>query len=63
MIEIAAILSILVHHWEDFWIILSLLILNAVVGFWEERKAEDVIAFLQSKMAVRARVLRDGNGK
>ncbi len=63
MIEIAAILSIVVQHWEDFWIIFSLLILNAVVGFWEEKKAEDVISFLQSKMAVRARVLRDGKWK
>ena len=63
MIEIAAILSIVVQHWEDFWIIFSLLILNAVVGFWEEKKAEDVIAFLQNKMAVRARVLRDGKWK
>ncbi len=60
MIEIAAALSILVHHWEDFWIIFSLLILNAIVGFWEEKKAEDVIKYLQNKMAVRARVLRDG---
>ncbi len=63
MIEIAAVLSIIVHHWEDFWIIFSLLILNAVVGFWEEKKAEDVISFLQNKMAVRARVLRDGKWK
>ena len=60
MIEAAAILSLVVQHWEDFWIIFSLLVLNAVVGFWEEKKAEDVIAFLQNKMAVRARVLRDG---
>ncbi len=60
MIEIAAILSIVVQHWEDFWIIFSLLILNAVVGFWEEKKAEDVIAYLQKKMVVRVRVLRDG---
>ncbi len=63
MIEIAAILSIVVQHWEDFWIILSLLLLNAVVGFWEEKKAEDVMEFLKSKMAVRARVLRDGKWK
>ena len=63
MIEIAAALSIVVNHWEDFWIILSLLILNAVVGFWEEKKAENVIEYLQNKMAVRARVLRDGKWK
>ena len=63
MIEVAAILSIAVQHWEDFWIIFSLLILNAVVGFWEEKKAEDVMEFLKNKMAVRARVLRDGKWK
>ncbi len=63
MIEIAAVLSILVHHWEDFWIIFSLLILNAVVGFWEEKKAENVIEYLQKKIVVRVRVLRDGTWK
>ena len=35
MIEVAAILSAVVHHWEDFWIIFLLLLLNAVVGFWQ----------------------------
>ena len=33
MIEIAAILSAVVHHWEDFYIILALLLMNAGVGF------------------------------
>lgn len=37
MIEIAAILSAIVRHWADFWIILTLLAANAVVGFWEEK--------------------------
>ena len=35
MIEIAAVLSAVVHHWEDFGIITVLLLMNAVVGFWE----------------------------
>ncbi len=34
MIEVAAILSALVQHWADFWIIMALLIFNAAVGFW-----------------------------
>jgi len=34
MIEVAAILSLLVRHWADFGIILALLLVNAVVGFW-----------------------------
>jgi H+-transporting ATPase len=36
MIEAAAILSAMVQHWADFAIILTLLIVNAVVGFWKE---------------------------
>ena len=60
MIEIAAILSAIIKHWVDFVIILILLIVNGVVGFWEEYKAENVIEFLKQKMALNARVLRDG---
>ncbi len=60
MIEIAALLSALIQHWTDFIIIMILLILNGVVGFWEEHKAENVIEFLKKKMALRARVLRSG---
>ena len=33
MIEAAVILSAIVRHWADFWIILVLLLMNAVVGF------------------------------
>jgi H+-transporting ATPase len=60
MIEVAAILSAIVHHWEDFWIIFALLILNAVVGFWQEHKAGNAIEALKQKLALKARVLRDG---
>jgi len=60
MIEIAAILSAVVRHWEDFSIIFALLLLNAVVGFWQEHKADNAIELLKQKLAPRARVLRDG---
>ncbi|XRO77198.1 plasma-membrane proton-efflux P-type ATPase [Methanocaldococcus sp. 10A] len=63
MIEIAAILSAIIKHWVDFAIILILLIVNGVVGFWEEHKAENVIEYLKQKMALNARVLRDGKWK
>ena len=61
MIEAAAILSALVRHWPDFIIILVLLVANAVVGFWEEYQAGNAIAALKAKLALRARVKRDGN--
>ena len=60
MIETAAILSAVIHHWEDFWIIFTLLVLNAVVGFWQEYKADNAIELLKKKLALNCRVRRDG---
>ena len=59
MIEIAAALSIVVRHWVDFGIIVVLLFANAVVGFWEEYKADNTIAELKAKLALKTRVRRD----
>ena len=63
MIEAAVILSAVVRHWADFWIILVLLLMNAVVGFWEEHKAGNAIEALKKKLAMEARVQRDGTWK
>ncbi len=60
MIEVAVILSALVKHWPDFFIILLLLVANAVVAFWEEHQAGNAIAALKAKLAIKARVKRDG---
>ena len=63
MIEVAAVLSAVIHHWEDFWVIFALLLLNAVVGFWQEYKADDAISLLKQKLALNARVFRNGKWK
>src|ERR1700728_5509836 len=60
MIEAAVILSGVVRHWPDVGIIIFLLIANAVVGFWEERQAGNAVAALKAKLAIDARVIRDG---
>ncbi len=60
MIEAAVILSGVVRHWLDFFIILLLLVSNAVVGFWEEHQAGNAIAALKAKLAIKAKVKRDG---
>jgi H+-transporting ATPase len=60
MIEVAVILSGAVRHWPDFFIILVLLLANAVVGYTEERQAGNAIDALKAKLAIKARVKRDG---
>ena len=60
MIEIAVILSGAVGHWPDFFIILLLLVANGVVGYTEERQAGNAIEALKAKLAINARVTRDG---
>ncbi|MGA7462053.1 MAG: plasma-membrane proton-efflux P-type ATPase [Candidatus Korobacteraceae bacterium] len=60
MIEGAVILSGVVRHWMDFFIILFLLCSNAVVAFWEEHQAGNEIAALKAKLAIKANALRDG---
>ena len=61
MIEVAAILSAVVRHWADLAIILGLLSVNALVGFWEEYQAGNTIDALRAKLALRAQVRRDGD--
>jgi len=60
MIEAAAVLSAVVGHWPDLGIILVLLVFNAGVGFWEEYQAGNAIEQLKKKLALKARVRRDG---
>ena len=60
MIEAAVIMSVIDQHWDDFWIIFALLMLNAVIRFWEEHKADNAIELLKERLAINARVLRDG---
>jgi H+-transporting ATPase len=60
MIEAAVIMSAVIQRWPDFGIILTLLMVNAIVGFWQEHKAGNAIELLKQRLAIKARVLRDG---
>lgn len=60
MIMIAMALSAVIGHWEEFVIIMVLLFSNAIVGFYQERKAGNAIEYLKQRLAPGARALRDG---
>ncbi len=60
MIEISALLSAAIGRWEDFIIILIMLLVNASVDYYQEYKALSAIEILKKKLAHYATVLRDG---
>lgn len=60
MIEAAAVLSALVQKWEDFVIILIMLLVNAGLDFFQEHRALNALAALKARLANEALVLRDG---
>ena len=59
MIE-AAVLSALVGDWTDLTIIMILLFANAILGFLQSFKADNAIAMLKQKLALKATAKRDG---
>ncbi len=60
MIEAAALMALIVRDWGDLTIIASLLLFNAVLGFWEEHEASNALDALKSSLALKARALRSG---
>jgi H+-transporting ATPase len=61
MIEAAALVALVVQDWGDFTIITTLLVFNAVLGFWEELTI--AIESLKSSLALLSRALRDGDNR
>jgi Ca2+-transporting ATPase len=56
----AALISSLLGEWIDASAILAIVVLNAVLGIIQERRAEEALAALQKLAAPDAHVLRDG---
>ena len=58
--EIAVLLAAGLRDWIDFGVIIGILMLNAIVGWYQEKQAADVVASLKGDIAMRALVIRDG---
>ena len=59
MIEAAIVLSLITMDIKDFIIILLLLLLNAFIGWRQDKSAQDALAALKNDLALKANVLRD----
>jgi len=59
----AAIISVIVEHFIDAGVITGVLLLNAVIGFIQETRAEKAMEALMEMAAPKAKVRRDGNIK
>ncbi len=63
MLESIMLLSLVLGHYSDLAIVGVLLVINAVLGFAQERRAASVMETLRRRLQVSARVLRDANWK
>ena len=57
----AAILSLFLGDHTNASIILAIVVVSSVLGFWQERGAADAVAHLLAVVQTKATVLRDGN--
>lgn len=60
MLEFIIILSWFLHKESDAYIVIGLLIFNAVISFIQEQNATNAVEALKKKLQVNAKVLRDG---
>lgn len=57
---IAAAFTAVIQHYIDMWVILAVVVVNAVIGFTQEMKAEQAIRSLVALSAPRAVTIRNG---
>ncbi len=60
MLEVAIVLSFVLGKYLDLYIITALLLVNAILGFIQERQATRAVGALKQRLQLKARVLRDG---
>ncbi|KAJ5710880.1 Plasma membrane ATPase [Penicillium malachiteum] len=60
VMELAVLLAAGLRDWIDLGVIIGILMLNALVGWYQEKQAADVVASLKGDIAMRAIVVRNG---
>jgi P-type Ca2+ transporter type 2C len=57
---VAALISYVAGHVIDVYVILAVVLINAIIGFVQEIKAEQAVSALRKMMVQKARVVRQG---
>ncbi|KAK0525811.1 hypothetical protein OC834_003717 [Tilletia horrida] len=60
VMELAVILAGGLRDWIDFGVIIAILLLNAFVGWYQEKQAGDIVAKLKAGISLRTTVVRHG---
>ena len=60
---IAAVVTFLLREYIDTGVIMAVVLLNAIIGYFQEFKAEESVRALKNLLVAKARVLRDGHEK
>ncbi len=60
---VAAVVTLLLNEYIDAGVIIAVVLLNAIVGYFQEFKAEESVRSLKRLLVAKARVVRDGREK
>ena len=60
LVAAAAVVTAALGHWVDTAVIVGVVLINALIGFIQEGRAERALDSIRSMLSLRASVLRDG---
>jgi H+-transporting ATPase len=60
LLEFSIVLTLILKHYTESGIILTLLTINAVIGYVQSRNSQKAAEMLKKKLGIKAKVLRDG---
>ncbi len=59
----AAVITALMDHWIDTWVILAVVMINSIIGYIQEGKAEKALDSIRNMLSLEAIVVRNGQNE